>query len=202
MHDDEWYRQLHGRLLAGDPIASTELAEVIWASLVREMERRYPQLKQSEHLRDAASDALISYIKNPAQFDPTKRGLPGYLIMAAAGDLRNALAKVSRRKLREVTTEDVELRRAAGKEREKRYLDVRTGPLETVAALTKLFKDPKDRQALELIVQGERSTEVFAKVWDLDSLSTKERARHVKRNKDRIKKMLRRHGRGDYGSNG
>ena len=79
MTSEDWYREIHERLLAADPVAPTELAEAVWKSLVKELEKRHPRLRESDFLRDAASDALISYIKQPTQFDPAKRGLFGFL---------------------------------------------------------------------------------------------------------------------------
>ena len=200
MTNEDWYREIHARLLAADPVAPTELAEAVWKSLVKELEKRHPRLRESDFLRDAASDALISYIKQPTQFDPAKRGLFGFLVMAAEGDLRNALAKTTRRKRREILIEDVELAGAGGKERlEAPSLDARLEAERIRGRIGQLFKDPRDREAVELLIEGERSTEAFAKVWGLERLPEKEQARQVKRYKDRIKKMLDRHGEGGYG---
>lgn len=200
MASRDWYREIHERLLAGDPVAPTELAEVVWEPLVKALEKRHPRLRASDFLRDAASDALISYIKQPIQFDPARRGLFGFLAMAAEGDLRNALAKASRRKRREIPIEDVELTGAGGNERlEAPDLDTRIEAETMRGRIGELFKDPRDRQAVELLIEGERSTEAFAKVWGLERLLAKEQASQVKRHKDRIKKMLTRHGDGGYG---
>lgn len=200
MPSEGWYRQIHERLLARDPVVSTELAEAVWEPLVKELEKRHPRLRDSGFPRDAASDALIGYIKQPGQFDPAKRSLFGFLVMAAEGDLRNALAKAGRRKRKEVSLEGVELSGAGGKEGLKAPdLDARIDAQRMRAGLDQLFRDPRDRRAVELIVGGERSTEAFAKLWGLDELSAKKQATEVKRHKDRIKKMLQRHGEGGYG---
>ncbi|MDQ3775290.1 MAG: hypothetical protein M3461_13535 [Pseudomonadota bacterium] len=200
MTSEDWYREIHERLLAVDPVAPTELAEAVWKSLVKQLEKRHPRLRASDFLWDAASDALISYIKQPTQFDPAKRGLFGFLVMAAEGDLRNALAKAARRKQREISIEDVELCHRWSEERlEAPGSDT---PLEAERMrrrIGELFKDPRDREAVELLIEGERSTEAFAKAWGLERLPAKEQASQVKRHKDRIKKMLARHGEGGYG---
>ena len=120
--------------------------------------------------------------------------------MAAEGDLRNALAKTTRRKRREISIEDVELAGAGGKERlEAPGLDTRLEAQRMRGRIGELFKDPRDREAVELLIEGERSTEAFAKVWGLERLPAKEQASQVKRHKDRIKKMFGRHGEGGYG---
>lgn len=200
MISGDWYREIHERLLAADPVAPTELAEAVWKPLIKELEKRHPRLRASDLLPDAASDALISYIKQPTQFDPVRRSLFGFLIMAAEGDLLNALAKMNRRKRREIPIEDVELACVGGNERlEARGLDARIEVERMQIRIEELFKDPRDRRAVELLIEGERSTKAFAKAWGLEGLPVKEQACQVKRHKDRIKKMLARHGEGGYG---
>ncbi len=200
MGNADWYRQIHERLLAEDPVAPAELAEALLEPLVKKLQRRHPRLRESDLLREAASDALMSYMKHPSQFDPAKRGLMGYLVMAAEGDLRNTLAKAWRRRGHEISLEDVELRRAAGKEAVRRPgPDSQLVYQEMRGKVDELFKDPRDREAVDLIADGERSTEVFAELWGLQGLSPKEQRREVKRHKDRIKKMLERHRKDSHG---
>ena len=196
----DWYRKIHERLLAADPVAPAELAEDVWQPLLIELEKRHPRLRGSDFMRDAVTDALISYIKQPTQFDPAKRSLFGFLVMAAEGDLRNALAKTTRRKRREISIEDVELAGSGGKESlETPDLVTRLDVRRIHSKIGELFPDPRDREAVQLLIEGERATEAFAKVWGIDRLPTKDRASQVKRNKDRIKKMLHRHGEESYG---
>lgn len=200
MPSEGWYRQIHQRLIAGDPVASTDLCEAVWQPLIKKLEKRHPRLTDSTLLYDAVSDALINYIKEPGQFDPTKRSLFGFLVMAAEGDLRNALAKASRRKHKEVSLEAVDLSGAGGKEwLETPDLGARIDAQKIHSRFDHLFKDPRDRLAVELMIDGERSTKAFADVWGLGGLPAKERASEVKRHKDRIKKMLHRHGERTHG---
>lgn len=200
MASEEWLLQIHERLLTGDPVASSELAEAVWKLLVNKLEKKNPRLRESDFVRDAVSDALISYIRQPTQFDPAKRGLFGFLVMAAEGDLKNALAKANRRRRKEVSIEDVELVEAGGKEElEVLSLDARLEARRIRGRIGELLKDPRDSKAVELLIEGERSTKAFAKVWSLESLPAKKQASEVKRHKDRIKKMLRRHGESGYG---
>lgn len=203
MAGEDWYRQIHERLLAGDPVAPGEFAEAVWKRLVKELEMKYPRLPDRDLLRDAASDALLSYLKRPAQFDPTKRGLFGFLVMAAEGDLRNALAKTARRTRNEVSLEDVELSDTSGKEKwEGPGAQARIEAQRIRRGIGTLFKDPEDREAVELLIEGERSTAAFAKLWGLEGLPAKDQAREVKRHKDRIKKTLQRHGERPNGKDG
>jgi RNA polymerase sigma-70 factor (ECF subfamily) len=192
------YLKIHERLVLGDPIAPSELAEIAWKPLLSALKKRFPNLAQTDYPLDAASDALLSYIKNPAQYDPTKRGLFGFLLMAAQGDLLNALEKNKRRNLRETSMDNVALCDIQGNEdieimeedlaKDAKHLEIK---------IRKLFKDARDREAVSLLLDGERSTQVFAKVWSIDQLPINDQATIVKRHKDRIKKVLKRHG-GDF----
>ncbi len=52
-----------------------------------------------------------------------------------------------------------------------------------------------DRRALELILQKERRTSVYAELYGLLHLPAKEQRTEVKRHKDRLKNVLKRAGR-------
>jgi RNA polymerase sigma-70 factor (ECF subfamily) len=117
--------------------------------------------------------------------------------MAAEGDLKNALAKLRRRKEKEITLDDVDLEAADGNRMEgpgdaageMDVDDIRSG-------VRRLFPDPRDRQVADLVLDGERSIEPFARLLGLEGLPVDERRREVKRHKDRIKKRLERYGQG------
>lgn len=102
------------RLLSNDPTASSELAHGVLDPLLNRLGKKFPDLRESDLLYDAVTDALMEYIKNPSKFDPSKRGLFGYLFMAAKGDLLNALSKKERHRKKEIITADVEFQELAG----------------------------------------------------------------------------------------
>ena len=201
MLDDTWYQGIHRRLLESDPVAPAELVEAILDWLVEGLSFRFPNLPDRDMLIDAASDALIGYIKRPEQFDPSKRGLPGFLLMSADGDLRNALAKTRRRGEKETPLAVVELSEYGGNDKGRTEDPGARIDMERLhKKIDALFKDPKDKRIVELIMDGERSTEPFSQVLGLESLPVEEQRAKVKRHKDRIKKRLRRHSEGfrDY----
>ena len=192
---DTWQREIHERLLAGDVTAPAELAEALLEPLLQRLAKKYPRLPDPNILYDAVTDALMSYIRCPAQFDPARRGLIGFLVMAADGDLRNALAKEKRRRQKEISREDVELGAAAGNS------EVRAGNSETEPGreklrqeLPRIFTDPTDLAMVELIISGERTTAAFVEVLQLRHLPVEQQRREVKRHKDRLKKRLERYG--------
>lgn len=196
---DKWEREIHERLLAEDVTAPAELAEALLEPLLQWLSKKYPKLSDPDLLYDAVTDALISYIKHPAQFDPTRRSLMGFLVMAAEGDLRNALAKEKRRRQRETSLEVVELGVAGGN------IGVEVGNSETESereklrqALPRIFEDPKDLAIVELIISGERTTAAFVEVLQLRHLPVEQQRREVKRHKDRLKKRLERYGKATF----
>jgi hypothetical protein len=111
--DAEWCRRIHERLLAGDPTATAELAETVGETVFEKLQMNHPG-REPELVRDAAWDAIRAYMEKPSAFDPRQRGLLGYLVMAAEGDVRNAMAKVRRRRRREELVDPVELAAVGG----------------------------------------------------------------------------------------
>ncbi len=98
--DNEKCLALHKRLLADDPTASEELAGIIWEPLLRTLRKKNSRLAWSDALSDGATDAFMSYVGRPAQYDPDKSSLLTYLVNSATGDIRNALDKGRRHRRR------------------------------------------------------------------------------------------------------
>ena len=60
--------------------------------------------------------------------------------------------------------------------------------------LADLFEESADREAASLILENVRATERFAAVYGLTDRPIAEQRKLVKRHKDRLKKVLQRHG--------
>lgn len=105
-----WALQLHRRLLEGDPLAPAELAEALLDVLVRRLRIKVQFVPDNSLFDDAAADAILAYVQQPAKFNPTKSSLLTYLTMSAHGDLLNMLAREQRqrKKRQEVPLEYVE----------------------------------------------------------------------------------------------
>ncbi len=199
MKREDWYQEIHKRLLSKDPIASAELVENVLKILIHKLTYKYNYLDNSEIIYDAVIDAIMDYIKNPHKFNPTKRGLPGYLYMAAEGDLINEIAKIKRREQKEILTNDVELISNDGNLGIEEGIGVNSYDVlqahdKACQIINRLFANEKDKEAAMLILQGERSTDAFAKVLCIDYLPPEKQRKEVKRVKDRIKKCLNRSG--------
>ncbi len=185
MAGEDWYREIHERLLDSDPTAPAELAEEVLDKIVRGLTFKYRYLRDRVIRYDAATDALMSYIKNPKQFNPSKRGLLGYLQMAAEGDLRNILTRMKRKAQKEIFISDVELALHGGNIKIGKGIDesviTRQAHEKVYRIIDDLFDDDKDKKIAALMLQGERSTKVFAKLLGVESNSIQEQRRIVKR---------------------
>ncbi len=191
----------HQRILDGDPIAFAELAEQLYVELVRRSlaraRRTYPHA-DPVLAEEAVGQALLDYNDHPERFDPHRSSLPEYLVMAAFRDFENLHAKEARRTSPTVsifgdaplaeTLEDS----TQQQEIEELPSDLRARDL--LSGVVSAFTDPRERQIAMLIINQVRATEPYAQVLGIMNLSADERAREVKRVKDRIAKRMRRMG--------
>jgi hypothetical protein len=197
--DEAQELELHTRLLAGDKVASDEVARAFLLPVVERLRRRFRRLDDETLVQDAASDAILSYVERPAQYNPKRKRLLGYLVMSADGDLRNALDSQRRRATREVTTDSVELYLEARNidweeanevgEHDDDAMSV-SDIAEVKRKVAEVITDPVDLRLVELMLRGERRTKAFAKVLGIAALDELEQRRIVKQAKDRLKKRL------------
>lgn len=187
----------HCRMLdPDDPVAFAALAEWLYDDLVRETGRRAGGGADPVLVEEAVGQALLSYNDAPERYDPERAPLRGYLVMAAYGDYRNAVAKEARRTSGRVSLSDetdTEQDLADDRQNIEAVLDrIEAEALwEAVAAA---FPDPTDRQIVTLLINRVRSYEPYSKVLGLTNLPDDEQRKQVKRAKDRIAKRLRRIG--------
>src|SRR5438552_3570565 len=95
------YGQLPARATDGSALAVLYLDYLIGRLRVSDP-RADPDLRA-----EAAGEAILNLIENPSSYDPGRLRLSAFLLMAARGDLRNALAKERRRTCRQVRLDDV-----------------------------------------------------------------------------------------------
>jgi hypothetical protein len=196
--------QLYRRLCAGDPVAPSDLARTYLPPLIAWLCQTNRRLAP-EYCTDAAEQAIMDLIRRPASYNPERQQLTAYLRMAATADLRNLLRREKRYHRRRRDWESVEHSTEPGK-----YLGREDDPAlrlciaEAEAEARARVPDSvwasliaAERRALELLLQGERRTEVFAQECGLAHLAKAEREREVKRLKDRVKARVKRAGGGD-----
>lgn len=180
---------LHDRLLAGDPVASVDLAERFLEPLIRATRSALRPSDDEQLADDAATDALLSYAERPEQFDPSRMSLDRYLRMSARGDLRNLRAREARQRARRAPA-DVELAEVRGNMDSDEPQTERAEELERDALA--VAHNAEEAQVLQLMLDGERSTETYAAVLGIHRRPVEEQRRVVKRTKDRLKKRLER----------
>lgn len=201
LHQDRTYTlHLHHRLLQGDPRAPSELMECMYEPLVRRLANINPTIWRIDEtiIIDAVVDALSSYIKRPEQFQPERSALFTYLAMSAQGDLRNTLARLRRERARLVSLDPVVHDHASGNDSvdssgavpvEELSLSARV-LCQAVMQVRRALHDSREQEVLDLIIEGERRTEMFARVLQLEGMAPAEQVRAVKRVKDRIKRRI------------
>ena len=194
---DELLR-IHERLVACDPTAPADLAQMVLDPLLFSVRQKFSSV-DATLLHDSVVDAVLNYAERPTQYDPSKMGLMGYLAMSAKGDVLNALAALRRRSVREQSLDDVEVS-AAGRKRLSKALenqmtaaDIAIDNLQGGRLLHRMrgaVRGPEDARIIQLMIDGERRTERFAAALGLEKADPAEQREAVKRHKDRIRKRL------------
>jgi len=88
---------LHRRLVDRDVTAFADLASKFLDPLIKWLTAKNRSSISEDVCIDAAEDALIALVKNPASFNPGGgKRLDAYLCMSAQGDFRNLLRKEGR----------------------------------------------------------------------------------------------------------
>ncbi len=192
---------IHARIMTGDMIAPSELAELALPILTDRLNKKYPDIFDPDLVDTAVTDALLNYFAHPDRYKPEKLSVIGYLFMSANGDLLNWLKPKSVERNSIQLDEDVEFG--------DRYAEI---PIESSVAvddanveddvfahlssidsrIREIFSDPRDQELVAMIMDGIRETEEYAKVLGIDHLDYSEQQEIVKKHKDRIKKMITR----------
>lgn len=185
-------------MVAGDPTAPAELAEVALPVLLRFLSGRYAG--QDEHLRiEAATQAVMDHLADPSKYDASKSKLLTHLRSAANGDMMNILAKQSRLDNRFVVTAPVELSESGGNKETEGYADPVFDEIRELAAedelkafMQEIFADPVDRELAALVLDDVRKTSEYVSILKLGHMDEDSQRAEVKRHKDRIKAKLNR----------
>jgi RNA polymerase sigma-70 factor, ECF subfamily len=180
---------LHARLTAGDPVASSDFAAAFLDPLVDYLGAAFPRV--DDHVRlTAAGDAVLSLIHKPGLFDPARGGLAGFLRLAARRDLSNLLRGERRHQDRRIEQDCVELAAADGNpSSDDEDLPSFDDP-ELATVIVSLTDD--ERRLFDLVRDGEKRTAVLAVALGLGDRPVTEQQREVKRVRDRIIKRLQR----------
>ncbi|GAB6268402.1 MAG: hypothetical protein STSR0002_11430 [Smithella sp.] len=211
--DQNWQLEQHNNLLAGDPVASSIIADRIYPKIIKHLQFKYSKVNQ-DLIVSAATDAMINYLKRPEQYNPQRASLESYLKMSADGDLKNILAGEKKRASKEILSDPmlinanydkdvVELHEGSAELlTEKAFIgqfassspETELVEKEQEALLAQIFNNDIDQRLGSLVINGVRETTHYADVLGINSLPIPEQRLLVKRHKDRIKKFLERSG--------
>jgi RNA polymerase sigma-70 factor, ECF subfamily len=189
-------RHLHERLLAGDPLASTDLFDHFSTPIFRGLVSRYRTTDQ-ELVEEAVSRSLLDYFVHPERYDASKRSLRGYLNMAAERDLLTLRQRRlrSRRLIQDATAYDLDARAHHQWQSGGDVADV-VAEAESAARLTSemlsVARTDEERIVQELRMDGERSTAVYAEALGWQALTSTDQQKQLYRIKDRLDQRLRR----------
>jgi len=178
---------LHERVLQHDPVAPSEVFRVFMDPILNILVRDLACDRWDAH--DAAVEAVLAYLEQPDRYDPKKGRLLTYLAGAAKHRLVDHLRSAAAQARREQKfAELVELQARPPNERLEETVEARLA----WERFEKRMKSEEDRQAFRLILQGKQPAERFAEVFGLTSLPRDAMEREVKRNRDRLMKLLER----------
>src|ERR1700751_5061161 len=100
---------LHEKIVAGDPLAPSMLAELVVPRVVERLRRKYHSVRDQHVIDTAVADAMLTYLKAPDTFDRGRGSLVSYLWISAEGDLLNSLKQLKIRGERQQGENVVEL---------------------------------------------------------------------------------------------
>jgi DNA-directed RNA polymerase specialized sigma24 family protein len=174
--------ELHALMMQVDVTAPARIAEFFLPLIINRLKSK----KIDQEIVDTAvADALLSYFKNPAQYDPSKLPLGKFLLMSARGDLKNMLSRREKEVERFGFTESVELGSSSSEQTVEKTKD-------KLPAILNVLENETDKQIVSLMAEGVRETAAYAAVLGISNVPPQEQAKIVKRNKDRVIKLLQR----------
>lgn len=194
--------ELHNQIQSGDDLAFAKLCDKYLEPTIKQV-RNFNwkiHLSNGTLITEVVIDSFYGYFNNPQKFNLEKQTLEKFLVIDAEGDLKNAWAKEKRRQQKfEIIKNEVEFEKQFGKSALGKVKNLNTPNQILInneaskileAELKKLFNAEKDIEMANLILSRERETCVYAEVLEITHLEFEEQQQEVKRNKDRIKKVL------------
>ena len=187
--DREAENGLHGRVVSGDATASVDVFQEYVDALAATVARDLGCAEDDAH--DAAIDAVYAYLDDPVRYQAERGRLATFLSNIAKKRAIDSLRSQSSGAEREKKfAQAIELSTPAPNAQMEDEVEARRIWEMIEATVT----EERDRDALQLILAGERSTATLAGALGLSVLPDLDRRREVKRNRDRLLKILERLG--------
>lgn len=191
---------IHQRVVNKDPTAFAILSEKYLSVVTNHLKRKNPKIARvdRELIYDTVIDSFVKYLDTPQKFNPSLKGLLGFLIMDTQFDLQNEWTKrVKRsRKTKELVENPNSVRNNTNTLSDSQ--DPHSQLVESEAQarvndlIERVFKDPVDRELASMVLSSIKKTKDYAIALGIEHLPIKEQRQQIKRHKDRIKKQLER----------
>ncbi|MBJ6761790.1 sigma-70 family RNA polymerase sigma factor [Myxococcaceae bacterium JPH2] len=176
---------LHERVLARDSLATEDVFKVFVDPIIKWLCKQPG--RSPEDARDATIDVIYGYLNHPERYAPAKGRLHTYLMQSARKRTLDRYRSNAARHRREQEYGGVfELRAMPPKD----SLEI---TVEARLMADRLAQEPltkTDHNVIKLVMEGERSTHVLAEAMGLPESAEPIRRREVKRNRDRLMKVL------------
>lgn len=196
--DNDYSLTLHQLVQSGDTLALAKLYDEYGENIINVLRIDFKELAKQDdsYLFEAVNLAFMGYYSNPHTFDPTQKTLKNFLILAAKRDLQNIIEKNKKYsgKLKSLTDVEVEENIWNRIEKNTHLPDAEIIQSESInlvnQELGNYFKNDCDLEIAKMILRGERETEAYAAILQIETLEKDKKQEEVKRHKDRIKKIL------------
>ncbi len=191
-------KEIHKALLLGDDLAFAKFCDEYY-ELIYEKVLAFNKIifKENETLIiDVVTDTFLKYFRDPGRYDPEKQTLERFLIMDAEGDLKNEWEKYKRQTKNILRS--VELEEKNGNSIKDEELDpidnlINKEDIEILYKKLKiLFANDTDIEIAQLMLAGERRSSEYAKLLGIENRPPEEQKQEIKKQKDRIDKVIRR----------
>ena len=182
--DRRYLEILHERFRNGDMTARDELTRLLLPRLVSNLVRRRTHLDDAV-IQEAAEDALLAYFSHSSAYDPQRSPLESFLRLAALNNLRDAMRRIRRRLLHEISVgNDLPDRSASDPAVSYRWRDLR--------AVWRAASTDRERAFLHARLRGERRVQRLADLLGVSARPRAEQRAEVNRVWTRLKLRIRR----------
>jgi hypothetical protein len=192
--------ELHLEIRNKNDVSLSKLYDLYGDQVIRILRYKYLSAAKRDELflYEAVNEAFLGYYNNPDTFNPERYKLFTFLLIAADRDLQNLLTKERKHLNRKDLPEDVELQekfwnniiKAHCSADDTIHIDEMMTAIQNL--LESLFQNEKDVDLAWMVLAGERQTETYSEMLEIENLSISRQRAEVKKNKDRIKKVLER----------
>lgn len=175
--------------LIADPDTAAAFAELVLDPLTKALAVRFPFADEGD-ISTAAGDAVLTILKRPELYDPTRLPLHKYLELIARRRLMNVWTAGKKHRAGRIPWDAVELALPARNEGTEDDDSPSFDAPELRAVIAGFTV--AERAVFDLLLTDERRTAAFAEALGIAGLPVPEQEAEVKRAKDRIKARLKR----------